>query len=1002
MLEAGPESRLPAPVRPDALPAGRMARFALVGASGVLANLAILYALVEGAGWHYLVAALVSIEASTLSNYALNRAWTWGDRRSDWSSFVHYHWVTLVGVGVQWTTLALTVNEMQVHYLLGAVMGIGLGTAWNFFVNHRYTFAVLDPARKARRARVALYLVSLTIQVVAAALLTHDWDTFVFQRSVEDFLRDGNTPYETGFEKPDYVYFGIGTPIQALWYAYPPLPLLVMSATYAPVALGLWSAPWLGRILIKLPFILATLALAGIAHRFVATGAGAPAPGRGRRIERFFLFNPLFLLVATVWGQFESLLLGFLLLSFFALRRERWTTAGAAWGAAALVKIFPLYLVPLFATHLYRRGGAGAVLRFLAAGGAVFLLVGLPFYFLDPNGFIEQVFRMHSTRPPGRFAPIAYLYEGLRWASRHWPGTLPGDGDLITSLSLLSFTLTGAVLVVVAAASTRHRATERSLVYWSGLTLLAGLLVTKVVSEQYMLMPLALLALYRAHPDVGPGYADLGRRVTPLIASITVGFCVAGILDSVHFVIFMPEDVTQFLFELGGPDIIMGLAASLGMTPFQFRLALSYVVALTLLWPFRESLMACGPAIRDGFATLAHRMGAGAPRAPAPSHAIRWAVAATFLLLLVPSVAMGAMAPRREAPPPGAGSVAESGPLVLAHYRADWFNPVIRPDVAGGTWPNAQFTPAAGYYNSITHKIAQDESLMRASGIDALVLAFDPAFDSNAFAVAVVSDENAFPYALEADLGHLADKEGRVGYTRAAAEAARELLNGPGYRYWDGAYHLRRSPDDGRLVFLAGVSRVGPTFSDEERRYVADFLEALVPPGQLRELFPDSEPLWRHAPTSAQELAAPARASDQWRLAYEAAAQQWWRTAFDFETFRNPEDRFEIVWDAAPSLELAADLPARVVATYTPVRDLSSAAPSIPEESGLRFSSIAAEPASPQAFDERWAQALTGTPDGLLVSWNDFDRGQGVEPTQEAGDALLVRLRAHTGATGLP
>lgn len=978
-----------------------MIRFALVGASGVAVNLVILSALVEGARWHYLVAALVSIEASTLSNYALNRAWTWGDRRSDWTSLVHYHWVTLVGVGLQWTGLALAVSQLHLHYLLGAALGIGIGTFWNFLVHHHYTFAALDPARRARRARVALYFASLAIQLVAAALLTHDWDTFVFQRSVEDLLRDGITPYQTGAEKPDYVYFGQRTPIQPLWYAYPPLPLLAMSTTYAPVVLGVSDVAWLGRILIKLPIILATLGLAALAHRFVATASPTPEPPWGRRIERFFLFNPLFLLIATVWGQFESLLLGFMLLSFLALRHERWATAGAAWGAAALVKIFPFYLLPLWASYLYRRRGPAAVVKFFLAGGAIFALVSLPFYWLEPNGFIEQVFRMHSTRPPARFSPIAGLYEGLRWASRTWPGTLPGDGDLIASLSLLSFTLTGAALLLLVAASTRQAPTERALLYGSALTWVASLLVTKVVNEQYLLLPLGLLALYLAHPERRSEDAGLSRRVAPLVTSITVGFTIAGILDSVHFLVFLPEDVTRFLFDRTRPEIILGLAGGLGLTPFQFGLALSCAVALTLLWPLRHALLVCGPPIREGFTVIAHRINAGLPRTPTRSHAIRWAIAATCVLLMVPGVAMGALAPRREAPPPGAGSVAEPGPLVLAHYRADWFNPVIRREIAGGTWPSAQLTPATGYYNSITHKIAQDEQRMRAAGVDAVVLAFDPAFESSTYAVAVVSEDYAFPYALEVDFAREADPQGRVGYTQASAEAARELLNGPGLYYWNGGYHLRRSPQDGRLIFLAGASRIGPTFTDDERRFVAEFLEMLVSPQELRELFPAPGPLWRHAPASAQELAAPARAADHWRQAYAAAAQEWWRIAFDFETFRTPVDRFELVWDAATVAELPPDLPARVVATYTPLRELGNGTWS-DDGTGLRFASIAAEPSSPQAFSDRWAQALEGEPAGFLVSWNDFDLGQGVEPTQEAGDALLVRLRAFAGATGSP
>ena len=58
----------------------RLIKFAIVGTSGVVVNLGLLYILVEWFGLYYMLAAVISIGSSVLSNYILNDKWTWRDR----------------------------------------------------------------------------------------------------------------------------------------------------------------------------------------------------------------------------------------------------------------------------------------------------------------------------------------------------------------------------------------------------------------------------------------------------------------------------------------------------------------------------------------------------------------------------------------------------------------------------------------------------------------------------------------------------------------------------------------------------------------------------------------------------------------------------------------------------------------------------------------------------------------------------------------------------------
>src|SRR5438105_7482605 len=59
----------------------QLAKFAAVGATGYVVNLAVYTALLRGAGWHYAAAATVSFLVAVTNNYLWNRLWTFRDQR---------------------------------------------------------------------------------------------------------------------------------------------------------------------------------------------------------------------------------------------------------------------------------------------------------------------------------------------------------------------------------------------------------------------------------------------------------------------------------------------------------------------------------------------------------------------------------------------------------------------------------------------------------------------------------------------------------------------------------------------------------------------------------------------------------------------------------------------------------------------------------------------------------------------------------------------------------
>jgi len=123
----------------------RFAKFCLVGLSGVLVNMGLLWLLTEFAGLFYLLSAAISIESSTLSNFILNDHFTFHDRRSPTlksflSRLVKFNLVSLAGLMLNMGVLWLLTEVFGVYYLLSNLCGIVVATLWNYLVNTWWTW----------------------------------------------------------------------------------------------------------------------------------------------------------------------------------------------------------------------------------------------------------------------------------------------------------------------------------------------------------------------------------------------------------------------------------------------------------------------------------------------------------------------------------------------------------------------------------------------------------------------------------------------------------------------------------------------------------------------------------------------------------------------------------------------------------------------------------------------------------------------------------------------
>jgi putative flippase GtrA len=118
----------------------QLVKFCAVGASGYVVNLVVYTALLDGAGMHYISAAVGSFLVAVTSNYTWNRLWTFRSQRGG----VAYQGARFLIV----STIALVANLAVLHGLvsigLGEVVGqaiaIVLVTPVNFVGNKLWSF----------------------------------------------------------------------------------------------------------------------------------------------------------------------------------------------------------------------------------------------------------------------------------------------------------------------------------------------------------------------------------------------------------------------------------------------------------------------------------------------------------------------------------------------------------------------------------------------------------------------------------------------------------------------------------------------------------------------------------------------------------------------------------------------------------------------------------------------------------------------------------------------
>jgi dolichol-phosphate mannosyltransferase len=132
-------------------PLKRFVRFGVVGLSGVMVDMAILYLLHSSLGLPLTRSKLVAAEVAIVNNFIWNDAWTFADvsvRQRGWSArlkrFLKFNVICLAGLVLNVMVLNLIYNVIfgQRWPYLANLIAIALVTVWNFWLNLKLSWRV--------------------------------------------------------------------------------------------------------------------------------------------------------------------------------------------------------------------------------------------------------------------------------------------------------------------------------------------------------------------------------------------------------------------------------------------------------------------------------------------------------------------------------------------------------------------------------------------------------------------------------------------------------------------------------------------------------------------------------------------------------------------------------------------------------------------------------------------------------------------------------------------
>ena len=578
------------------------------------------------------------------------------------------------------------------------------------------------------RLWIMLFTAAFAIRIVFSFFLMHDWDGFVFAESAKNMLH-GVTPYQTVQNNDPNIYPDSDRDMTEQWYGYPPLPLLMFTASYAVVAFSHIQAnllPFLTNVSIKIPFIIGDLLCAYLMIVFLRKYGEKLAS----RAALLILFNPLLIWISSAWGMFDIWIVNFLLLFLLAIRSKNAWLAGIFLALAPQVKLFPLFFLPaIIVFFLQNIPQTKKRIQFLALFFVTTLTIDIPFFISSPQGFLNQNLIMHMARPPQGIA-LSGILDYLGYIYSFNVSTFVTIGSLLMLASIVIFNLFSLAYV---------KGKESNILTVILLIYTSVLLFNKVVNEQYYVVLVALLILLTHFPRVE--HVLFKRRFLVLFEEIaTVSVLIASIVLGFHFLTFLPFEIASKFFKASTNYLVYyfsHLVPQLPLYAYPNSLWTYYNTPVTLTYIILVPLIVMsGFIVFVGFYSVFQARW-GIKNALASSFSALKPTRLNVMIILIVLLITASQIPRALSYLKKTNALklvtlvdADEKPIfpvnpnVGTFYNVWWNNPSHYPEDADSAWSKTTLTPQIGYYTSKNSYYVQHIEQMKGIGIDFAVISY--------------------------------------------------------------------------------------------------------------------------------------------------------------------------------------------------------------------------------------------------------------------------------------
>jgi uncharacterized membrane protein len=180
---------------------------------------------------------------------------------------------------------------------------------------------------------------------------------------------------------------------------YPPLWGIFCTLSYLLYTLN--NNPFILYFTLKLPIIIADVLISLIIKKMVYNQTFDIK--KARTAILLYLFNPITLIMSSLWGMFDAIPTLFAFLSLFYLLKGEYLKSGLSLGAGVGFKgFFPALLLPFFLFYIWKKEKRiSKCLHFTIYSIVIPLIISIPFLIIDPHAYISKILFPTKRLPQG-------------------------------------------------------------------------------------------------------------------------------------------------------------------------------------------------------------------------------------------------------------------------------------------------------------------------------------------------------------------------------------------------------------------------------------------------------------------------------------------------------------------------------------------------------------------------------------------------------------------------